>query len=189
MSEPRRIRDLLAMARMAARVSGPQLTKLEVSPEVYAAVTTAHFTGLANLTTEPDYRPWLGVPVYVRDRSNLPPWARREHYSDGRVVTRYRLVMDPRVLQVRFMDQPYAKAGGGPERHGLSLQVRRFGWEHLVGYPGSAWKGARSCPYLPGLKALTDMAGLELTDWQRAYVTKAMHPDWRIVDYGSLTVR
>jgi hypothetical protein len=173
MPEPRPIRALLAETLAAIRAAGPVLTKLDVSPQLYATLSRAHFADQA--LHGYSAAPWLGVPVYV-DRE-LPPYARREHYSDGRVITRYRLVMDPRVLQVSFRDQTYASPPEGPERHGLSLMVRwGRAWIYAedVDACGCSWKGARSCPYLPGLARVAELAGLELEPWQRARAAQAL---------------
>lgn len=102
MTEPRPIRDILPEALAAIRslaAQGPQLNRLDLSVVLYDALHREHVDRYSHYGL--DSRPWLGVPVFV-DRA-LPPWARREHWSDGRVVTRYRLVMPAHGLTRRWM--------------------------------------------------------------------------------------
>lgn len=167
-TEPRRIGELLTETLAAIRAAGPVLTKLDISPQLYATLARAHFAEQA--LHGYSVAPWLGVPVYV-DRK-LPPYARREHYSDGRVVTRYRLVMDPRALRVAFRVVEYGgRRGQAAKRHALGLMVKRFGWDYADVDPrGCSWEGQRVSPYLPGLARIAELAGLKLTDWQRDYL-------------------
>lgn len=181
MTEPRHVSELLAewVARVAAL--GPFLVRIEMTqptldrlktltPEVKSQVARGQALGYLSSDR---VSPLAGVAV--RAVSDLPPGALRLHYSDGRVVTRYRLVRDPRALQVCFRDQEYGLRANRGERHGLSLMVR-FGrsWVYGDQWPGTSWKGPRLCPYVPGLARLAELAGLELTEWQQDYVARAM---------------
>lgn len=144
---------------------GPFVTRLKMGEDLYRRIREE----AAQVPL--DLSPWVpahGVPVDIVQ--DLPPMAYRIHWSDGRVATRYRKVLDPRVLQVRFRVQPY---GGhrGPERHGLGLQVRRIGWVYADVDPrGCSWEGPRASVYLPGLAALAERAGMTLAPWQNDYL-------------------
>ena len=60
----------------------------------------------------------------------------------------------------------------------LTLCVRRWGWVHATDEWGASatheWAGQRVSPYVPGLARLAELAGLELTDWQRDYVARTV---------------
>ena len=169
------VRDLME----AMRQLGPVLTKLEMPPATYDALKRQQIDRLANALPVPGIDPAAIIGVHVLVVRDLPPGALRLHYSDGRVVTRYRLVRDPSVLQLTFSEEVYGgRRGQAAERHYLTLCVRRWGWVHATDEWGASatheWAGQRVSPYVPGLARLAELAGLELTDWQRDYVARTV---------------
>lgn len=162
----------LAAAVAMFKALGPFLVRLEVSPR--------QAENLRRRVT-PERRPDLAARLAAVDLvvvHDLPHGAVRLHYSDGRVVTRWRVVMHPKVLQVTLQETPYGKS------HGLRLMLNRHGYGWTPDWRDDAgrviehvWKGQRVSPYIPGLTALAQVAGLELTAWQRDYVARAVrHP-------------
>lgn len=165
---------------------GPFVTRLKMGEDLYRRIREE----AAQVPL--DLSPWVpahGVPVDIVQ--DLPPMAYRIHWSDGRVVTRYRKVLDPRVLQVAFREVTYGgRRGQAAKRHALGLMVKRFGWEYAdVDARGCSWEGQRVSAYVPGLARIMELAGVTPEPWQHVTaarllswgpVTDPPHPDWRI---------
>lgn len=173
MTEPtplERLRDAMELVRQAS----PFLTRVELTQATLDALRAAVEDRITRTLPSTLVSAW-GVPLQVAD--DLPRGAVRLHYSDGRVVTRWRVVMHPKVLQVAVTagarSVPYGR--GRRMEHTLTLMVRRFGWVPAQDPEGRSltweWVGERVSAYWPGLAELTKAAGLELTKWQRDYLS------------------
>lgn len=150
--------DRIREALDAVAKAGPFVVGLSLHP-----VTWERLRDATTLDPRTPGQVLGAVPVRLDER--LPRGALRWAWSDGRVTTRWPLVLDPKAAQMVFREETRK------EVHRLRMLSRRswYGWvpawrddagrvvEHV-------WKGPRVTAYLPGV---SDLLKRELEPWQR----------------------